>query len=291
MLQNRSSPRFFLRRRSDLSRKEFFIDLDECTGCNLCIIACKDEHVGSEHLPWTKSQPDSGHFWMNLKTFERGQVPKVKVTYLPLLCQHCDNAPCMKVCPEDAIYKGRNGLVQIDQKKCTGCGLCQEACPYDVIYMNEEQNVAQKCTGCAHLVELGEEPRCADICPRDAIFFGDEDDPRLIELKKKAGVFHPEFEAEPRVWYKGLPKPFLAGTVIDTRTDDVISGVQVNAMDLYNDEQLEAVSDDFGDFWLRDLSKGHKYRIEFKKDGFKILNIVAEADEDRNLGEITLIPI
>ena len=268
--------------------KEFYIDLDECTGCNLCIIACKDEHVGNPQEPWTKQQPDTGHFWMDVKAMERGQVPKVKVTYLPLLCQHCDNAPCMKVCPEDAITKGTNGLVVINQEKCTGCGLCQDACPYDVIYMNEDLNVAQKCTGCAHLVEAGETPRCADICPRDAIYFADEDDPKLIQLKAKSEVLHPEFEAKPRVFYKGLPRPFAAGTVIDRDTNEIVKGVNVTALDLFNDIKITANSDEFGDFWLRDLNKGHKYRLDFQFPGYISYTTVITAESDLNVGDILL---
>ncbi len=268
--------------------KEFFIDLDECTGCNLCIIACKDEHVGNSHEPWTKQQPDTGHFWMDVKTMERGKVPKVKVTYLPILCQHCENAPCMKVCPEDAISRDGNGLVQIDQEKCTGCGLCQEACPYDVIYMNEDLKVAQKCTGCAHLIEVGETPRCADICPRDAIYFADEDDPELLKLKAKSGILHPEFQAKPRVHYKGLPVPFAAGTVIDSDTDEVVAGVEVTALDLFDDTRRTTVSDEFGDFWFRNLSRGHKYRLDFQSQGYKVHTLVISAESDLNLGDILL---
>lgn len=274
-----------------MGKKEFFIDLDECTGCDLCIIACKDEHVGNDHAPWTQPQPDTGHFWMDLKTFERGQVPKVRVTYLPLLCQHCDNAPCMKVCPEDALYKREDGLVEIDQKKCTGCGLCEEACPYDVIYMNEDLNVAQKCTGCAHLVDIGETPRCADVCPRDAIFFGDEDDPKLVELKKKAEFLHPEFEAMPRVHYKGLPKPFVAGTVVDNEREEAIIGARISALDLFNNTMAEIESDEFGDFWLRGLALNHKYRIGFSKEGYEARTKVVTVEKDMNIGDIPLVPL
>ncbi len=225
---------------------------------------------------------------MNLKTHERGQVPKVKVTYLPLMCQHCDNAPCMKACPEDALYKREDGLVEIDQGKCTGCGLCEEACPYGVIYMNEDLNVAQKCTGCAHLVDIGETPRCADICPRDAIFFGDEDDPKLIQLKKKAEILHPEFEAKPRIHFKGLPKPFAAGTVVDNEKDEVLSGARITASDLFNDTVVEAVSDEFGDFWLRNLSLNHKYRIDFRKEGYGEQTMVITVQKDMNIGDVSL---
>lgn len=272
-------------------KKQFYIDLDECTGCDLCVIACKDEYVGNPRKPWTLAQPDTGHFWMDVNSLERGTAPKVKVTHMPLLCQHCDNAPCMKVCPEDAIARREDGLVWIDSEKCTGCGLCQEACPYDVIYMNESENVAQKCTGCAHIVEMGKMPRCADVCPRDAIYFADEDDPKMIELRKGSEFLHPEYETQPNVFYKGLPKPFLAGIVVDARSGEVVSGVKIEAVDLFNDKVVVRMTDGFGDFWLAGLVKGHRYRISMKKEGYRSITRVIAADTDRNIGDIHMDPI
>lgn len=269
-------------------RKNMFIDVDECTGCNLCIIACKDEHVGNRHEPWTGPQPDSGHFWMDVKAIERGSVPKVKVTYLPVLCQHCENAPCMKVCPEDAIARRDDGLIWINEERCTGCGLCQEACPYDVIYMNEESNVAQKCTGCAHLVDRGETPRCAEVCPRDAIYFADEDDPLMKDLKEKSEPLHPEFETKPLVFYKGLPKPFFAGTVVDYQSGEVVRGVSVTAVDLFNDKVTGCTTDEFGDYWLRGLEQGHRYSITMERAGYAKETMVFKAEGDRNNGETFL---
>jgi Fe-S-cluster-containing dehydrogenase component len=272
-------------------KKEWFIDLDECTGCDLCVVACKDEFAGTPHMPWTKPQEHKGQFWMNLKTYERGQGPKVKVTYLPLLCQHCDNAPCMKACPEDAILRRPDGIVWIDQEKCTGCGLCQEACPYDVIYMNRDLKVAQKCTGCAHLVDLGEIPRCADVCPRDAILFADEDDPRMLKLKAKAGFLHPEFGLKPRVYYKGLPKPFISGTVVNGSGTDVIRDAKITATDLFNNEEYSSKTDEFGDYWIRDLEADHSYLIVIEKPGYWKATLVSRTDIDRNLGDTRLFAL
>ena len=152
-----------------MGKKSFLIDVDKCSGCSLCIIACKDEHVGNSYAPWTAPQPDTGHFWIDVIPVERGKTPRVKMSYLPVLCQHCENAPCIKACPEDAIKRRADGLVWIDPAVCNNCGLCQEACPYDVIYMNEDLGIAQKCTGCAHRVDEGLLPRCAEVCPHDAI--------------------------------------------------------------------------------------------------------------------------
>lgn len=264
------------------------IDLDECTGCDLCVIACKDEHVGNSHLPWASPQPDTGHFWIRVDSTERGQVPKVRVSYLPLLCVQCDNAPCMKACPDDAIAKREDGTVLIDPAKCSGCRLCQEACPYGVIYFNEQLNIAQKCTWCAHITEKGGIPRCVDACPRDAMVFLDEDDPKMRRLKVVAEDFHPEYGTRPRVGYVGLPKPFIAGTTVDPATKEVIAGAKVVAIDLFNDKQTAVLTDGFGDFWLKGLERGHRYALEVGGSGYAKSRLVVTADTDRNLGDIHL---
>jgi Fe-S-cluster-containing dehydrogenase component len=271
-----------------MGKWKMIINLDECTGCDLCQIACKDEHVGNSHLPWTKPEPDTGHFWIKVDSIERGQIPKVKVTYVPLLCVHCDNAPCMKACPEEAITKRDDGTVWINPNECTGSRLCEDACPYDVIYFNEELNIAQKCTWCMHLTEKGDIPRCVDVCPRDAIIFGEEGSPKLKELESKAEVLNPEYEAKPRIYYLGLPKPFIAGTVIDQTANEVNVGAKVTAIDLFTDQQHTIFTDEFGDFLIKNLKRDHKYAISVEKDNYEKRTIVVTTDKDKNLGDIPL---
>lgn len=96
-------------------------------------------------------------------------------TYVMHRCQHCDNAPCMKAAP-DAVYKREDGLVIIDPVKAEGKRELVDACPYGAIFWNEELSIPQKCTGCAHLVDEGELPHCVDVCPHEALRFGDEED-------------------------------------------------------------------------------------------------------------------
>ena len=273
-----------------MGKKNFLIDVDKCTGCKLCIVACKDEHVGSAYPPWTKPQPDTGQFWIDVVSLERGETPRVRVSHLPLLCQHCENAPCITACPEDAIKRRDDGLVWIDPASCTGCGLCQKACPYNVIYMNDDLGIAQKCTGCAHRVDEGAPPRCVEVCPHDAILFGDEADAIFKDAEggKPLEVYHPEYMAEPRVYWKGLPKPWIAGTVIDAAKDEVISGVAITSLDLFGNGCVTVLSDEFGDFWIRDLEKDRKYRVEIKKDGYAAVLDIVTTDGDRDLGTIRL---
>ena len=268
----------------------FLMDAEKCTGCQLCVVACKDEHVDSEYLPWTKSQPETGQFWIKVKAIERGAMPRLRVSFLPVHCQHCENAPCIKVCPDGAIKTRDDGLVWIDPVLCSGCGLCQEACPYDVIYLDEERGIAQKCTGCAHRVDEEELPRCAEVCPHDAIVFdnsypsGKQD---ILENEK----FYPEYLTLPRVSWKGLPQPWIAGNVIDRHLDEVLADVEITLLDLANDENIKIASDEFGDFWLRNLKKNRTYRISLTKTGYQDFVTTVTIRGDQDLGTISLQPI
>ncbi|MGA2262871.1 MAG: 4Fe-4S dicluster domain-containing protein, partial [Acidobacteriota bacterium] len=202
--------------------KAFVVDLSICNGCYCCQIACKDEHVANDWTPYARPQPDHGQFWIKVDERVRGTVPKVKVSYFPQLCRHCSDAACIAVCKPNAIYRREDGLVIIDPLKCTGCKLCPDACSYDRIYFNDSLNIAQKCTGCAHLLDDGWDlPRCVDACPTDALRFGDESELRDLIRKEEAikpvcgpGLVH----------YLNLPEKFVAGTVYDPIEKEVIIG-------------------------------------------------------------------
>ena len=273
-----------------MSKKTFLIDVDKCTGCKLCIISCKDEHVDNSYLPWTKPQPDTGQFWIDVHSLERGWIPRVRMSYLPVFCQHCENAPCIKACPESAIKTRDDGLVWIDPEPCTNCGLCEEACPYDVIFMNGDSKIAQKCTGCAHRVDEGALPRCVDVCPHDAIVFGDVADGGFSDAEGGGApeVYHPEYLTEPRVYWKGLPKPWITGAVIDPVSDEVIPGVSVTSVDLFESASVTVLSDEFGDFWIRGMEKDRKYRVEVKKEGYEDFLAIVTTDGDQDVGTIAL---
>jgi Fe-S-cluster-containing hydrogenase component 2 len=212
------------------------------------------------------------------------------MTFLPVMCQHCGNAACIKVCPEDAIIRRDDALVWIDPKACTGCGLCQEACPYDVIYMNGDLDIAQKCTGCAHRVDDGALPRCVEVCPHDVILFGEEGDGVVSEATadKPLEVYHPEYQAEPRMVWTGLPKPWIAGKVIDAAGDEVISDAAITSVDLFEDETVTVHTDAFGDFWMRGLEKGRKYQVEIKKEGYERIVSIVTTDGDQDLGDVLM---
>ena len=161
-----------------MPRYGIVIDIKKCAGCYNCFLACKDEHCEHEFPGYAAPQPMTGHYWMNLTEVERGQYPKVKVAYIPLTCMHCQNAQCIKQAENGAVYRRPDGIVIIDPEKARGQKQLVDACPYRVIYWNEEQQVPQKCTFCAHLLDQGwKEPRCVELCPAGALTFGDLDDP------------------------------------------------------------------------------------------------------------------
>src|SRR5450759_249381 len=124
------------------------VDVALCHDCNNCFLSCKDEYVGNDFKGYSAAQPWFGQRWMNVERKERGQYPMVQVAYLPLPCQHCDNAPCLT--KDGAVYKRKDGLVLIDPKKAHGRKEILDSCPYGVIYWNDDQGIPQKCTGCAH---------------------------------------------------------------------------------------------------------------------------------------------
>ena len=127
--------------------KAFLIDVAKCNGCHNCQISCKDERCGTEWMPYAADQPMTGHFWCKVEEKVRGSVPVVRVSYTPLVCGHCDDAPCAAAAKDGAVYRHDDGLVVIDPAKAKGQRAIMDACPMGAIYWNEELNLPQKCTG------------------------------------------------------------------------------------------------------------------------------------------------
>jgi Fe-S-cluster-containing dehydrogenase component len=153
----------------------FVIDHQKCIGCHACTVACKAEN----HVPL-------GKFRTWVKYTEAGQFPAVKRSFAVLRCNQCSDAPCMTICPTSALFKRKDGIVDLDSAACIGCKSCMQACPYDALYIDEEHGTAEKCHFCAHRTELGLAPACAVVCPTEAIIPGDFDDPESVVSKLKA---------------------------------------------------------------------------------------------------------
>ncbi len=174
-------------------------DLRKCVGCHACAVACKSEN----NVPL-------GVFRAWVRVVEKGVYPNVQKKFNPRICNHCDNPPCVQVCPAKATYKREDGVVLIDYDKCIGCGYCIQACPYDARFFNPIRNTADKCTFCDHRIEKGLEPACMSTCIGHARYFGDLNDP-TSEVSKLVGtedieVIKSEFGTEPMLFYIGLDK-------------------------------------------------------------------------------------
>ncbi len=284
--------------------KALIVDLTRCNGCYNCQLACKDEHVGNDWSPIAKPQPDTGQFWLRLKEHARGVMPRVRVVYQPVMCQHCSEAPCMKACPVDkGIYRRNDGAVVIDAEKCTGCRSCVDLCPYGTIYFNDDLGLAQKCTLCAHLLDRGwKEPRCVDACPTCALIFGEEEE--LAGRIAETEIFHPEHQTHPLVRYIGLPKPFVAGAVYDPNKDEVAKGAILSLEAESADESAAepagesapehagaaypGMTDAFGEFIIRDVRPG-TYTLTITAEGFPVKTLHGiEVEGEVDLGDIAV---
>ncbi|MFC1891162.1 4Fe-4S dicluster domain-containing protein [Thermodesulfobacteriota bacterium] len=270
------------------------IDLDKCNGCYNCFISCKDEYCGNDHSPYSLSQPQTGQFWMRLIEKERGTFPKIKVAYIPVPCMHCEKANCIELSQDGAVYQRSDGIVIIDPDKSSGKKEILETCPYRVIYWNEEKNIPQKCTMCAHLLDKGwKEPRCVEACPTGAMVFGDLDDPQseISKLKESAKLeaIHPAFGLEENVLYIGLPKRFIAGTVVLEDKDDVYGE---NARVTLKGEGFETIAstNNYGDFEFEGVDGDKDYNIIIEIPGYISKTENVQTKTDVYLGEIILSP-
>jgi Fe-S-cluster-containing dehydrogenase component/formate-dependent nitrite reductase membrane component NrfD len=174
----------------------FAIDLRKCIGCHACTIACKAEHeipVGVNRC------------WV--KTVEKGAFPETRRFFFPVLCNQCVEAPCVRICPTNALFKRRDGIVDLYGDSCIGCRACMEACPYDQLFIDPNTRTAEKCNFCANRVENKLLPACVIVCPTECRIFGDLDDPcsevSRIFQHEAFTVRKPEKGTGPKVFYLG----------------------------------------------------------------------------------------
>jgi len=270
------------------------IDLTRCNGCHNCFLACRDEYCGNDYPPYSAAQPYTGQFWMRVMEKERGTYPKVKIAYTAVPCMQCENATCIQASSNNAVYRRPDGIVIIDPEKAVGQKEVVSSCPYRVIYWNEEKQLPQKCTFCAHLLDAGwKEPRCVEVCPAGALSFGDLEDPDSQVSKAMASddleVFYPEFGLKPRVHYIGLPKRFIAGSVaLGDEEDEWAKDVTVTLIDKTEEKTIK--TDSFGDFEFEGLQPETEYGIKIAHKGYAPKEFQVQTKTDIYLGEISLSP-
>lgn len=227
------------------------IDLDKCTGCQACVVACKVENNVSV-VDADQAAMGREMLWIRIMPFVEGEYPRIKRRFLPILCQHCDHPPCTQVCPVGATYESPQGIVGQIYPRCIGCRYCMNACPYTIKYFNwyapkwaeieknylnpmvslRPRGVVEKCTFCSHRLILAREqaaaekrplregdftPACVESCPARAMYFGDLEDSTsaVSRLSQSARSFRllEDLGTEPKVIYlaEGEWRGALAG--------------------------------------------------------------------------------
>jgi tetrathionate reductase subunit B len=251
-----------------MKQKALVIDVTKCTACFVCHMACKDEFAGQGWPPYSEAQPDSGQQWISVEEMERGQFPHVKSTFVPQPCMLCQDPLCVKAAKDGGAYLRDDGIVIFDPVKSKGQKGIAAACRYGRAFWNEELGIPQKCDFCAHLLDKGwKEPRCVEACPARALTFGDKE--QLGDLIARAELLHPEYKTAPAVYYIGLPKTFIAGSVFCGVTHDCLEGVSVLLIEQATDKRWSATTDNYGDFEFEGLSAASRYRLTIEMNGYR----------------------
>ncbi len=184
----------------------FLIDQRRCIGCHACTVACKQE----QDVPL-------GVFRTWVKYIEKGVFPNTRRHFTVLRCNHCEDAPCVAICPTTALFRRDDGIVDFDASRCIGCKSCMQACPYDALYIDPREHTAMKCNFCAHRIDRGLKPACEVVCPETAIVSGDLDDPesaisRLV-AREPVHVRKPEQGTRPKLFYIDADELTLSPTL------------------------------------------------------------------------------
>ena len=172
----------------------FVIDNRKCIGCHACTTACKSEH----QVPIGVNRT-----WV--KQVEKGKFPNTRRLFSVMRCNHCTDAPCVNICPVEALFIRDDGIVDFDKNRCIGCKSCMQACPYDALYIDPNTHTAAKCNYCAHRVDVGLEPACVNVCPNTPLFqaIWNNPDSEIAQLLSRQAlkVRKPEKGTQPNLFY------------------------------------------------------------------------------------------
>ncbi|NIB38358.1 oxidoreductase [Pseudomaricurvus alkylphenolicus] len=279
-----------------MKKWNMIIDVAKCHNCNNCFISTKDEYCGNDHPGYSAAQPDKGHRWVDIERIERGQAPVVEANFRPVMCNHCDNAPCMAASENGAVTKRDDGIVLIDPVKARGQRHLVDACPYNAIYWNEEQQIPQAWIFDAHLLDRGwKKTRLDQVCPTGAIKtvkITDNEMNTLISAENLA-TLRPELDTKPRVHYKNnhlFDTLFIAGTVVSKTGDNEESVVGASVVAFLDHTVVSsATTDAFGEFKLDRLPMGNTtVIIAISIDSSEVHRCEVSAQESIYLGCISI---
>ena len=250
------------------------VDVARCDNCRNCFLATKDEHIGNEFPGYSAPQPEHEHSWVDIERHERGQWPAVEARFVPVMCNHCDDAPCMKAARNGAITKRADGIVIIDPQKSKGQKEIVDACPYGRIFWNEEEQVPQAWFFDAHLLDTGwTRTRLEQSCPTEvfrSLKVEDSEMQRIVR-EEELEVLQPELGSKPRVYYKNMhlvTHCFVAGSVVAdvNGVEECAAGAEV-VLRRGGDEVARTKTDMFGDFRIDKLQKNSgEYQLEVSSE-------------------------
>jgi Fe-S-cluster-containing dehydrogenase component len=279
-----------------MSKWNLIVDVAKCTNCNLCTLANQDEHVDNEFAGYSAPMPKHDHVWIDILGRERGSGPVMDVVYLPVMCQHCDDAPCMAAAENGAVTKREDGIVHIDPVRAKGQKAIADACPYGAVKWNEELDLPQHWFFDAHLLDNGwAEPRCTQVCATGALRAIKVTDDEMAAIRSREGLsdLEPELGTSPRVHYKNLQrftKDFIGGTVIRTvdGVTDCVAGAKIRA-EHSGSVVGETVTDAYGEFKIDGLEPDSgRYGIVIEVDGHESKRLNVDLEKSVYLGRIDL---
>ena len=280
-----------------MARKwNMIVDIARCDNCRNCFLATKDEHIGNEFPGYSAPQPERGHSWVDVKRHERGKWPAVEAHFMPVMCNHCDDAPCMKAAKDGAITKRADGIVVIDPVKSKGQKEIVDACPYGAIYWNEEEQVPQSWFFDAHLLDEGwDKTRVEQACPTNVFRSLKVEDAEMQRIAGEEGleVLQPELGSRPRVYYKNMhlmTRCFVAGSVVvDVNGVEECAGDVEVVLSRDGSEVARTSTDMFGDFRFDKLERDSgPYQLEFSSDSGAASAKFELGDDSLYLGSIAL---
>jgi len=239
------------------------VDVAKCDNCRVCFLAVKDEHVGNDFPGYAAAQPAQGHNWLEIKRHERGSAPMVDAHFMPVMCNHCDDAPCMKAARDGAVTRRPDGILIIDPVKSKGQKQIVDACPYGMVSWNEEKQIPQAWIFDAHLLDAGwTQTRAEQGCPSGVFRSVKVEDEEMQRIRAEEGleVLRPELGTKPRVYYKNLhlfTKCFVGGSVVKETAgvEDCVAGAEV-VLRQDGREIGRAVTDAFGEWKIDRLEPG-----------------------------------
>jgi Fe-S-cluster-containing dehydrogenase component len=281
-----------------MDKWNLIIDVAGCENCNNCVLAAKDELVGNDFPGYTAPHAPQGAGVIQIKRKVRGTAPMVDAAYLPVMCNHCDDAPCIRATGGDGSIKKRDdGIVMIDPIKAKGRRDLVASCPYGAIVWNEQQQLPQNWFFDAHLLDAGwAAPRCVSVCPTVAIEAVKISDATMQERTQREGLrtLQPELSTKPRVYYRNLHRfdhCFIGGSITASIAGRLECVADAEVLLNQGDKAIARThSDAFGDFKFDNLSAhSGQYVLQLRHANHGEMRLPAEVNADSiYLGEIRL---